>query len=69
MSYDFSVAKTALSKAVNVNGWADKKSAQLERDYLIPLQERTLCAEGLADEISAFMFGVEGKLDEIMNRH
>lgn len=69
MSYDFSVAKTALSKAVNVNGWADKKSAQLERDYLIPLQESILCAEGLADDIAAFMFDVEGKLDEIMDRH
>ena len=69
MSYDFSVAKTALGKAINIDGWADKKSAQLERDYLIPLQERTLCAEGLADDISAFIFDVENKLDEIMNRH
>lgn len=69
MSYDFTVAKTSLSRASNVDGWADKKSAQLECDYLIPLQQNTLHAEGLADEISAFILDIERKISEITNHY
>ena len=68
MPYDFSVARIALSKAAHVEGWADKKSAQLNREYLIPLAESTIDAEHLADDISAFVFDIESKLNEIINR-
>ena len=67
MSYDFTGAKAALSGAFNVNGWADKKSARLECDYLIPLQHNTLRAEELSDEIEAFIFDIESKMSEITN--
>lgn len=69
MSYDFTVAKTALGRASNVDGWADKKSAQLACDYLIPLQQNTLHAEGLADEIAAFILDIERKISEITNHY
>lgn len=69
MSYDFTVAKSSLSKACNVDGWADKKSAQLECDYLIPLQENTLRAEVLADEIAAFILDIENRINEITNHY
>lgn len=67
MSYDFTAAKTALNRADNVEGWADRKSAQLEADYLTPLQLNTLRAEVLAEEIAAFNFDVESKINEIIN--
>lgn len=69
MSFDFTVAKTSLSRASNVDGWADKKSAQLECDYLIPLQQNTLRTEELADEIAAFILDIESKISEITNHH
>ena len=69
MSYDFTVAKTSLSRASNVDGWADKKSAQLKCDYLIPLQHNTLRAEGLSDEIAAFILDIESKISEITNHY
>ena len=83
MSYDFTGAKSSLSRASNVDGWggkktgplqsvgggADKKSAQLECDYLIPLQQNTLRAEELSDEISAFILDIERKISAITNHY
>ena len=69
MSYDFTVAKTSLRRASNVDGWADQKSAQLECDYLISLQQNTLRAEELADEIAAFILDIESKISEITNHY
>ena len=69
MSYDFTGAKTSLSRASNVEGWADKKSARLECDYLIPLQQNTLRAEELSDEIAAFILDIESKISEITNHY
>ena len=65
MSYDYTAARTALMRVSNVDGWADKKSAQLEREFLTPLQHNTLAAERLADDISAFILDIESKIQEI----
>ena len=53
MPYDFTAAAAALRRAGSVDGWADKKSAQLQRDYLVPMQDCTLRLESLAEEIAA----------------
>ena len=67
MPYDFTVAKTALSRASNIDGWADKKSAQLQADFLLSLQQDTLFVEALADEIALFILSIEDKINEITN--
>lgn len=65
MPYDFTAAAAALRRAGSVDGWADKKSAQLQRDYLVPMQDCTLRLESLAEEIAAFIFDVERNISEI----
>ena len=65
MSYSFHAARKALRAAESVDGWADTKSAQLEREYLATLRDLTLQSEQFADDISAFITNIEHRLGEI----
>ena len=67
MSYDFTEARAALSKASGVSGWDDRKSSQLEREYLLPMERQTNSAENVAEEIAVFIAEVEANLAEITN--
>lgn len=67
MPYDLIAAREDLMKAMQPDGWKDKKSEALEKEYLLPLLSLTAGAQTLAEEIDTFILDVENKLEEIMS--